>query len=377
MARYFTKISGAEGGLHVRLSPFDERVVDIRFMDHEGQNISKNNERTIERIFFREDFRRVYLDDIGTIEYAEHVKKRYIDDFLKHLNTKAIQDSQFNLVVNFADAPISNVLPIILDKLNCTVVALNANIDITRNSPTQAHFQTTIKQMQLITTALGAQLGMHLDPGGEKIVVIDNKGHLLQGITTAAIMTELVLRDVPGSTITLPVDLPNIFEKIAKRHGGRIIRTDMEPDALIKTTYSNKVIMGTNGRGNFIFPDFQCAFDGMMASAKLLEFLATQKIDISQLVTSLPPFHIAYRRVSCLWEAKPKVMRLIHEKFDSFNNQVSHGVKVNLDQNKWVLIVPDPDQPYFRVTTEANTQDDAEALADEYAQIIEKISPFE
>ena len=377
VARYFTKISGAEGGLHVRLSPFDERVVDIRFMDHEGQNISKNNERTIERIFFREDFRRVYLDDIGTIEYAEHVKKRYIDDFLKHLNTKAIQDSQFNLVVNFADAPISNVLPIILDKLSCNVVALNANIDITKNSPAQAHFQTTIKQMQLITTALGAQLGMHLDPGGEKIVVIDNKGQLLQGITTAAIMTDLVLRDVPGSTITLPVNLPNIFEKIAKQHGGRIIRTDMEPDALIKATYSNKVIMGTNGRGNFIFPDFQCAFDGMMASAKLLEFLATQKIDISQLVTSLPPFHIAYRRVSCLWEAKPKVMRLIHEKFDSFNNQVSHGVKVNLDQNKWVLIVPDPDQPYFRVTTESNTQDDAESLADEYAQIIEKISPFE
>jgi hypothetical protein len=39
--------------------------------------------------------------------------------------------------------------------------------------------------------------------------------------------------------------------------------------------------------------------------------------------------------------------------------------------------VPDPDQPYFRIITEAESQSTAETLVDEYAQIVEKISPLE
>jgi hypothetical protein len=41
------------------------------------------------------------------------------------------------------------------------------------------------------------------------------------------------------------------------------------------------------------------------------------------------------------------------------------------------LIVPDPDQPYFSITAEAKNQETAEALVDEYAQIVERISPLE
>ena len=377
VARYYTKISSAAGGVHVRLSPFDQRVVDIRFIDREGLNLNKNKERSIERIFFREDFRRVYMDDIGKIEYAQQVRDRYIEDFMHHLNTRAIQDSSFNVVVNFSDVPITQVLPIILDQLHCNVVALNANIDLTNFFPAQSDFQKNLKQMRLITTALGAHLGVHIDPGGEKIILIDDRGELMDGISATAVLTELALRDAPGSTIAIPANLPNIFERIAKRHGGRIIRTNMELDSLIEATYSNNVIIAADGRGNFIFPDFQCTFDGMMAVAKLLEFLATQNVSISDMALNLPAYHMADRRVSCLWEAKPRVMRLINERFDNLTNQTEHGIKVDLGPNKWVLIVPDPDQPYFQVTTEAESEIEAEALADEYAQIIEKISPLE
>ncbi|MCB0165702.1 MAG: mannose-1-phosphate guanyltransferase [Anaerolineae bacterium] len=378
VARYFTKISRAEAGVHVRLSPFDQRVVDIRFMDNEGLNISKDRERTIERIFFREDFRRVYLDDIGIIEYAQNVRERYIDDFLRNLNTKAIQAAGFNLVIDFADAPIANVLPIILDELQCNVVALNANIDKINTLPSQSQLQTTLKQMQLITTALGAQFGARLYPGGEKIIFIDDRGTLLKGITACAVMVELALRDAPGSSVAIPTNMPNIFEHIAERYGGKIIRTEMESDALVKVTHTHNVIMGCDGKGNFIFPDFHSTTDGMMALAKLLEFLATQKVSISDITLNLPPYYVAERRVSCVWEAKPRVMRLINERFsDDKNQDTNYGIKINLGTNKWGLIVPDPDQPYFRITTEAESQVEAEALADEYAQIVERISPLE
>jgi phosphomannomutase len=115
----------------------------------------------------------------------------------------------------------------------------------------------------------------------------------------------------------------------------------------------------------------------LMALGKLLEFLATQKIAISEIVSKLPPYHMAQRKVSCDWEIKPRVMRLLNEKFEAHNVQSVYGVKINLGAHQWVLIVPDLDQPYLRVTTEAPSHAEAEALADEYVEIIENISPLE
>lgn len=376
VARYFTKISDAAGGVHVRLSPFDERVVDISFMDNQGLNISKAKERDVERIFFREDFRRVYLDDIGSIDYAQQVKEHYIEDFLKHLNTKAIEAANFDLVVDFADAPVASVLPLILDKLNCNVVSINANIERANAPMSQSGFQLALKQMQIITTALATQLGARLAPGGERLFLVDDRGYLLAGTTACAAMVELALRDAPGGSVAIPLDMPDLFEAIAARHGGRIIRTETDPDDLIQAISTEKVIMAGDSRGHFIFPDFHCAVDGMMALAKILEFLATQKVSLGEIVSNMPPYYLAERKVSCAWEAKARVMRLIHEKFESYKHMIN-GAKINLDLNKWVLIIPDPDQPYFRVVVEATSLGEAETLADEYAQIIERISPLE
>ncbi len=376
VARYFTKISGAEGGVHVRLSPFDERVVDISFMDNQGLNISKAKERDVERIFFREDFRRVYLEDIGSIDYAQQVKEHYIENFLKHLNTKAIEAANFDLVVDFADAPVASVLPLILDKLNCNVVSINANIERANTPMSQSRFQLALKQMQIITTALATQLGARLAPGGERLFLVDDRGYLLAGTTACAAMVELALRDAPGGSVAIPLDMPDLFEAIAARYGGRIIRTETDPDDLIQAISTEKVIMAGDSRGHFIFPDFHCAVDGMMALAKILEFLATQKVSLGDIVSNMPPYYLAERKVSCAWEAKARVMRLIHEKFESYRHMIN-GAKINLDLNKWVLIIPDPDQPFFRVVVEATSLGEAETLADEYAQIIERISPLE
>ncbi len=57
-------------GIHVRISPFDQRVVDMRLVNGEGTNLNTAEQREIERAFFREDFRRAYLDEIGIIRYA-------------------------------------------------------------------------------------------------------------------------------------------------------------------------------------------------------------------------------------------------------------------------------------------------------------------
>jgi len=184
----------------------------------------------------------------------------------------------------------------------------------------------------------------------------------------------LALRDAPGSTIAVPINMPTIFEQIACKYNSKIIRTETDPNMLIKATIPNKVLMAGDGRGNFIFSDFHSAFDGLMALAKTIEFLSTQKVSLGNVVANLPHYFMAERRVSCTWEAKARVMRLINEKFQKHKHpDVVNGVKIELSDKKWILILPDADQPYFRITVEGETRQEAESLVDEYTRTIEKL----
>ncbi len=374
VVRHFTRTSEARGGVHVRLSPFDQRVIDVLFVDEQGLNLNKNQERTIEHIFFREDFRRVYLDDIGNIEYANHARENYIEDFLNHINTGAIQEANFELVVAYSDYPVSNILAPILDRLHCNVVALDVNEGKVQTSSGRNNYQTALKQLQIIATALGVQLGARLSAGGEKLSLVDDRGYLLHDITALAAITELALCDAPGSTVAVPLDMPQIFEQLAQKYNSKIIRTEADSNALIKATIPNKILMAGDGRGNFIFPDFHSAFDGLISLVKTIEFLSTQKTSLGDVVANLPSYFMAERRVSCAWDAKARVMRLINEKFQKCKHpNVINGVKIILSDKEWVLILPDPDQPYFRVIVEGPNQTEAEKLVDKYAYIIEKL----
>jgi mannose-1-phosphate guanylyltransferase/phosphomannomutase len=371
VARYYTMVTNAVGGVHVRLSPFDQRVVDIRFFDGQGHNLSKNAERGIERVFFREDFRRVYLDEIGTIDYAPAVIETYTKGFLSKMDAAAIREAKFKIVVDYAYAPASEVLPQIMTMLGVEVVPLASHVDGEKMSLTPSEFEKDLRELTLITEVLDTHLGVRLDVGGEKVFLVDHKGQYVPELLAGAAMATLAFRASPGGTIVVPVHMPSLFEKIAGDHGGQVLRCKMDPHDLMSMSTRDGAIMATDGMGNYIFPQFQAAIDGLMATAKLLEFLATQHTTLADVIAELPPFHIGHREVNCPWEAKGTVMRLLNQQYKDRRAELIDGIKILLGEGEWVLVLPDPDFPKFRIYTEAQSETEAQDLADRYVRIVE------
>jgi len=372
VARYITRKTGAAGGLHIRLSPYDSRVVDIKFMDSRGLNLSKDAERNIERVFFREDFRRVYLEEIGVIGYEPRVVETYTADFLACVDAEAIQNAHFSIVVDHANAPTSLVLPNILKQLGVKVVELNAAIDESKMSISPQEFQQSLEQLAAICSVLGTSLGVRLDVGGEKIFLVDDCGKILPSSLASIALAALALGAHGGGIVAMPVTVSRTLEEVASQYGGQVIRTKVDMHDVMKAATQEGTVMAADGTGNFIFPQFQPAVDGMMALVKLLEFLATRKVTLSQIAASLPPQYVAVRTVSCPWEVKGTVMRQLHERYRKKRKAQIDGVEVQLG-NEWVLILPDPDRPLFRIYAESDSTPAAEELADKYVHIVESL----
>lgn len=378
VARYMTRIRGAAGGIHVRVSPFDRRVVDVKFFDKRGLDIDRNTERKIETAFFREDFRRVYLDDVGAISTVEPPQSAavYIDGFMKHVNVDAIRQAGFKLIIDYAYCTTSLILPQIMNELNVTSVPLNATIEEGKVTIPIEEFEEGMQQLSLICTPLHADLGLRFDVGGEKIFLVDDKGLVLPGSTALAAFVILALRTQGPGTIAIPVTQPRIFERIAESYGGNILRIKADPSTLMLTATRRGVILAGDGASNYIIPEFQPAIDGMMALVKLLEYLAVQHAKLSQIVAEVPPYFTTRISVNCPWDAKGKVMRLLNERFKDVRGEQIDGLKLDLGE-EWVLVLPDPDRPLCHVYAESTSQVQVQALAEQYAQIVAEMRDAE
>lgn len=372
VARYVIHAVGAQGGIHVRLSPFDGRVADIKFFDSQGIDIDTNAQRKIESYFFREDYRRVYLNEIGRISYPLNVEETYIPGVLGALRPEALAAiaSNFNIVVDYANTDSSDILPTILRRLGCDVVELNANLDETRLIQSSDEFEADMQQLAAIVPVLHAELGARLDAGGEKVYLVDNQGHRLSGLQLLAAATELSMRCNGGGTVAVPVSAPRAFEEIAHRHGGAIVRTKENLAAMMQYAAQHRdfLLLGDAG-GNLIFPSFYPIVDGVFAIVKIMELLALQQVRLADIISDLPDYHMAQTRVACRWENKGKVMRILNEQFADRHVEQVDGVKIDLGA-AWVLLLPDPDGPFFHVIAEGDDDDHARALTDEYTGLV-------
>ncbi|MBV7327721.1 nucleotidyl transferase [Chloroflexi bacterium TSY] len=359
-------------GIHVRISPFDQRVVDMRFIDENGLNLKQATEREIERTFFREDFRRAYLDEIGVIDYVSNQIEGYTRDFLQYVNSERIRQSNFKIVVDYSHGVAAEALSDILSYLDVDVVPLNARTDESYLAVLEEKFKGNLEQVSKIVTALGADAGIQLDVGGEKMFLVDEQGTMLNDITTAALMTELALHANPGRAIAIPLMLPSCFQMIADWHGSPLINIANSIHSLMQAKPETEgFLLAVDGRGSFVFPEFLMAVDGMMASVCLLDYLSAREMKLSEVVAYLPPVFMARQRIDCPWEARARVMRLLNEIQDAQWIEKIDGIKIHLNDHEWIYLAPHPEQPFFDAFAEADHNERAEQIILHYAERIQ------
>ena len=374
VSRYVLKNKGAKGGIHVRIDPKDPKSILLEFFDDRGINISKAVERKLENIFFREDFRRTSMDEVGKIEFPSRIIDEYHTGFFKNLDEDVISKANFKVVLNYSYGIASLVLPHILGKMDCETVSINAYLDVQQACESMNRLDEDLANLKNIVKTLSANIGVWFDKDCEKIIIVDDKGQVIQGNRLLALFSHLLMKHSDHGIVVVPVNAPSIIEQIAHKHGGKVIHTKSDGRSLMHTASlgEQKIVFGGHSNGAFIFPEFHSSFDPMFAFAKMLEFMAKEKRNLSDIIKEVPEFHMAHTQVECTWQEKGKLMRLMIEVHEDKPMEVIEGLKIFFDQ-AWVLMLPDPTEPLFHLYAEANTDSEAEKLLNDFRETINKL----
>ena len=365
--------SEAVGGIHVRLSPFDARVVDIKLLDKDGLDLDRKTERKIENLYFREDVRRVYLEEVGLIVEQPQLANAYSTDFVKALGDIGDVDTNRTIIIDYAHSPAALTLQPILSRFRWRVVALNAEDDESRLSLTPEEFEASLQQLAVITSSIRASFGVRLDIGGEKLFVVDDLGRRVDGWRVFAAIALMTLEQNPGGMIAAPTTAPNVIEWVCQQHGARLVRTKVEPQAVMAAATQSGCVLAGDGDGGLVFPCFHSGMDGLFAVAKLNQLLSVRRARLSEVLDSLPPYHLERTAVPCPWEAKGKVMRILSQQYQGHRERQVDGIRIDQGAGEWVLVLPDMDRPIFHVMAESTSAEGARDLRDKFASLVSNI----
>ncbi len=354
VTRYKLTSFGEVAGVHFRQKPGDETSTEILFFNSEGYEIGEESAKDIERIFFRENFRRSHHNEVGTITEMPLALDYYREHFLKSLDAELVRKRKFKVVLDLANGASAVILPDLMNHLGCETVIINAHSDETKlaASPTLVH--GSLKQVGKIVRSLKADMGFYVAPSGERMFVVDDRGRVWEDHQTILfLMTLEASRKKGRRRVFLPVMAP--LTTAASIQGltvdtGRLSR-------LSQKEYSRyDLIADLNGR--YAFTRFGPHADGMFSIAATLETLAESGGRMSAAFDSLPAYGFSRSDLVCPPDQKGLVMRNFRQAVEGGDVSYDDGIKVHLPEG-WAMLLPDAFGP--RVTLFVESTDAAAA----------------
>jgi len=364
VTRFQARSGRARGGVTVRLVEHDVQSVNIRFFDRDGIDIAEGLQRKIERLFYREEFRRALASEIGDIGFPPRALEFYTEALMNAVDVDAIARAGFKLVLDYSFGTTSFVMPNVLAKLGAEVLGVNPYAATA--AVMSADRAAAAAQVASLVRASGAHLGAVLDPGGEQLILVDDEGRVLGDDQALLLLLDLVTSTLSSAKVALPVAAPLAAERICMEAGADIIWTKLSATHLMEVASTGGVSFAASQLGGYIFPRFLPAYDAVATLVHLLAMLSATGAQMSKLVDRLPSIHIAHEEVVTPWEQKGTVMRVTMERAKGRALVLVDGVKMT-EPDGWALIVPDPEEPTTHVWAEGPNDAAARARAQEHA----------
>jgi len=364
MLRYAVRSLGCKGGVHIKISSLSPEQVMMIYTDYRGGNISRNMERKIENALAREDFTRVEIKQIIPPVFVPDMPRTYLSAICAGLNTGMLRNAHFKLVISFDQLNLEELITGLTEELGLSL----ENYSLDKTEPKYSNWYSYQEILPSIVASVlesDASAGAVLDPNADRLVLVDDKGRVIQEDLLTALISLIILKE-QGGPVVVPVTAPQTIEMLAERYQGKVIRTKTAIQDFLDRILAQED--GLNDISQFFFH-----FDALSALAKILNYIAQHHILLSDLVDEIPSFFTNKREVPVPWEAKGRVIRnLIQEPPQNSRLELLDGVKV-YHQDGWALVLPDPDKPVCRVFSEGYTMEIAESLTDMYIKKIDNI----
>lgn len=363
----------ANGGIILTASHNPKEWNALKLLNEKGEFISAETGLELLEIAAADDFQYVAVDKLGTITADDTYMQKHIDAILNYplLNQKAIAEKNFKVVVDAVNSTGATFVPALLNALGVeNVIVLNAEItgDFAHNpEPLPQH----LRELSSTVVKEKAHLGIAVDPDVDRLCFVCEDGSMFGEEYTLVAVADYVLSHRKGNTVS-NMSSTKALKEITLKHGGEYFPSAVGEVNVVNKMKEHDAVIGGEGNGGIIVPDFHYGRDALIGIALFLSHLANQKNGIKSLRNKYPHYFISKNKIEL---DKGVDVKAIFEKIKKIYARqpinVEDGLKIEFDED-WVHLRTSNTEPIIRIYSESDFETKANNIAQKLMQDIKE-----
>jgi phosphomannomutase/phosphoglucomutase len=282
-----------------------------------------------------------------------------------------IREKKFKVCLDLGNGVQSVTAKNLCEKLGCDVNTINEIIDGDFPGRGSEPTPQNLNELSKLVIDTNSDFGIAFDGDGDRSIFCDENGKILTGDSSALLLCDYLLKQYPNSQVVTCLNSGNIIEKIVEKSNSRVVRTNVGSVEVSRRMVNDNALVGYEENGGFMFGKHNCVRDGAMTLALMLDLLCKTKSSLSENIINLPPSYTTKTKLECsLEQSRVVISELLNEFPDS---DTSDGIKINVDENNWVMIRPSGTEPVIRIYGESNSQQNLDSLISNF---VEKTKSF-
>lgn len=361
---FITRAYRADAGIVISAShnPFYDN--GIKIFSSEGFKLPDEVESEMEAMIATNDFDEIPPDaDVGRNKRIADADGRYIE-FVKATFPKGKTLKGLRIFLDCANGAAHRVAPLAFWELDAEVI-------VTGNEPNGININEGCGALHPSVIQKGviehkAHAGIALDGDGDRVIMVDEKGHIIDGDTILAICAhELKRRDQLKNDRVVATIMTNFgVIKYLESLGIEVFLSKVGDRYVIQDMLANKAFLGGEQSGHMIFLDYNTTGDGIVSALQILRIMIESESTLSDLAASVKKFpqtliNVQVKKKIPLEQLKG-VQRAIQE------------VESELQDNGRVVVRYSGTENVCRVMVEGPKKHQVDLLAQTIVQAVEK-----
>ena len=370
-----TLAEGGAGGIIITASHNPKEWNALKLLNKEGEFIDA---ATGEEVLRRANELAISfspVDKLGTVTSNDNYLKKHIDLVLGYplVNAAAIEKKKYRIVVDCINSTGALIVPQLLQQLGAVeVIVLNGEVNgkFEHNpEPVPEHLvglsNEVIKQK--------ADFGIAVDPDVDRLCFVCEDGSMFGEEYTLVAVADYILSTIKGNTVS-NMSSTKALKEITLKNGGEYFPSAVGEVNVVSKMKEVKAVIGGEGNGGIIVPDFHYGRDALIGIALFLSHFADYQKGLKSFRGNYPDYFISKNKIELQKSLDvAQIFEKIKKKYKNNPINTEDGLKIEFE-NDWVHLRTSNTEPIIRIYAESNFETTANNIAMRLMQDIKELS---
>jgi phosphoglucosamine mutase len=358
-----TRSMRADLGVMISASHNESRDNGIKFFNPDGYKFSDEVEEQMEAMIAGpSDKLMVPADQIGRAKRVESAQERYVE-FAKRTLPRDVRLDGLRIVIDCANGAGYKVAPNALWELGAEVIQIGVepngtNINLKCGSTAPQSLCDKVREVR-------ADIGIGLDGDADRVVIVDEKGEIVDGDQIMAVIAEDWHRrgNLTAGGIVATVMSNLGLELHLKDLGLTLARTAVGDRYVVEHMRKHGFNLGGEQSGHIVLSDFTTTGDGLVSALQVLAVVVSTGKPVSEVCKRFVRLPQVLKNVRYA-NGKPLEKDAVIKAIDSG--------KAKLGAKGRVVIRPSGTEPVIRVMAEGDDQQLVVQVVDDIVAAVQK-----